>query len=444
MSMSRKEIWLAVIVLPPALLLVFIMGLFAYMDATKTPLHPDLQQVRSVTHADPAPKWIDAVERGRQIMRAGLAQQNLPGLSVAVGVDRDIVWAEGFGWADIQTRAPVTPDTRFRIGTASNVLTSAAVGVLLEKDGLKLDEEVQTYVPQFPKKQWPVTLRQLMGHVAGVKTDSGDEGPLFSQRCERPVEALPHFADRELLFKPGTQYAYSKYGWILVSAAVEAAADQPFLTFMREQIVQPLGMDDTGAESATEENPEHVGEPAEDAPFLTFFRQVILEPLGMGGSKAATGEIPDRATFYFPRFGADPLYGLHVMRPHNLSCYAGSMAFLSTPSDLVRFGLAINSGTLLQPATVQLLQTSQQLTSGQETGYGLGWDLATVTLAGEPTQAVGHDGESLGGRVVSLMTFPERGLVVAVMANISFADTKSIALNLAQAFAEQGRSPARQ
>jgi hypothetical protein len=77
------------------------------------------------------------------------------------------------------------------------------------------------------------------------------------------------------------------------------------------------------------------------------------------------------------------------MRPHNLSCYAGSMAFLSTPSDLVRFGLAIDSGKLLQPATVQVLRTSQQLTSGQKTGYGLGWALKTVTLVGEPAQAVG-------------------------------------------------------
>ena len=217
--------------------------------------------------------------------------------------------------------------------------------------------------------------------------------PLFRQRCERPVEALQRSAHGALLFEPGTQYRHSKYGWILVSAAVEAAADQPFLTFMRKQIFQPLGMDNTGAESATEENPERVGEPAEDAPFLTFIRQVILEPLGMGGTKVKPATDP--ATVYFPGFGYDPLvrYGLHVMPPHNLSCYAGSMAFLSAPSDLVRFGLAINGGTLLQPATVRLLQTSQQLTSGQETGYGLGWDLDTVTLAGEPTQAAGHDGE---------------------------------------------------
>jgi serine beta-lactamase-like protein LACTB len=436
---NRRDTWVMRIGVAAIALVAVIVGLPMYMIATATPLHSQPESAPSVTQSEPLPQWTDAVDRARHTMRAGLAEQNLPGLSVAVGVGGDVVWAEGFGWADVQTRAPVAPDTRFRIGTASQVLTSAAVGVLLEKGRLRLDDEIQTHVPQFPKKQWPVTLRQLMGHVAGVGTDSGEERPLVYQRCERPVEALRHVADQELLFEPGTQYRYSNYGWIPVSAAVEAASDQPFLTFMRDQIFQPLGMDDTGAESATEENPEHVGEPQEDAPILALLQDVILQPLGIGGTKSrsATGATADPATLYGPGFGAGPVFrhGLHVMRPRNLSCYAGSMAFFSTPSDLVRFGLAIDGGTLLQPATVQRLQTSQHLTSGQETGDGLGWDLETVTLAGEPTHAAGHDGELRGGKMVSFVTFRERGIVVAVMSNISYADTSALALKVAEAFA---------
>jgi CubicO group peptidase (beta-lactamase class C family) len=351
-------------------------------------------------------QWIDAVEQARQIVRASLTEQNLPGLSVAVGAGGEIVWAEGFGWADLEKRAPVEPAMRFRIGTASTALTSAAVGLLLEKGRLKLDEKIQTYVPEFPEKQWPVTLRQVMGHLGGVRTDSGDEGPLFSERCERPVEALQHFAESPLLFEPGTQYRYSSYGWILVSAAVEAAADEPFLTFMQKQIFEPVGLADTRADSATK-------------PIL------------------------DRATPYFPRFAADPRYGPDLMRPLDYSCYAGASVFLSTPSDLVRFAMAINSGKLLQPATVQLLQTSQRLPSGQETGYGLGWDLETVELLGKETRLIGHDGESLGGMVASFMTFPDHGIVVAATSNTSYADTYSVAVKIAQVFAEQGNSPAR-
>jgi CubicO group peptidase (beta-lactamase class C family) len=243
-----------------------------------------------------------------------------------------------------------------------------------------------------------------MGHLAGVRNDAGDEEPL-SAHCERTVEGLQRFAERALLFEPGTQYRYSTYGWILVSAAVETVAHEPFFTFMRRQVFEPLGMDDTSADA---------------------------DPR------------PDRAIYYFPRFAADPRYGPQEPTEVDYSCFAGSSAFLSTPSDLVRFGMAITSGKLLQPATVQLLQTPQRLASGQETGYGLGWDLETVALGGEQRRLVVHDGELRGGMVTSFITFPEGGIVVAVTSNISYADTASLALRVAQAFAEPTRSPARQ
>jgi CubicO group peptidase (beta-lactamase class C family) len=173
-------------------------------------------------------------------------------------------------------------------------------------------------------------------------------------------------------------------------------------------------------------------------------RKQIFEPLGMDRTQAdsATEPIPDRVTSYFPRFAADPHYGPDLMRPLDYSCYAGSSVFLSTPSDLVRFAMAINSGKLLQPATVQLLQAPQQLPSGKDTGYGLGWDLETVALAGKQTRVVGHDGDSLGGMVASFITFPEHGIVVSVISNISYADTFNSAVKIAQAFAEQGSTSA--
>jgi hypothetical protein len=130
------------------------------------------------------------------------------------------------------------------------------------------------------------------------------------------------------------------------------------------------------------------------------------------------------------------------MRPLEYSCYAGASVFVSTPSDLVRFGLAVNGGKLLQPATTQLLQTSLRLPSGEETGYGLGWDLETPTLAGAQARLAGHDGETLGGMVASFMTFPD-GLVVAVTSNISYADTYAVGLKIAEAFAKPQRNSAK-
>lgn len=406
MAKSRTQTWLALIVLAVGLLLAAVVGLGLYMTSTATPLHPNVQEVASVIDSAPSPAWAGAVEQGRQIVRKALSEKNLPGVSVAVGVDDQIVWAEGFGWADIEKRVPVAPATRFRIGTASTMLTSVAVGRLLEDGRLELDKEIQTYVPAFPRKPWPVTLRQVMGHVAGVRNDGGDEGALLETHCDRIVEGLPAFAEQPLLFEPGTRFSYSSYGWVLVSAAIEAVAREPFLGFMRTQVFEPLGMRDTVADSAPKST-------------------------------------NDRATFYFPRFMAQPRYGPDVMREIDYSCYAGSSVFLSTPSDLVRFGMAINGGKLLQPATVQRLQSSQRLASGEETGYGLGWDLETITLAGKQTRVVGHDGDSLGGMVASLRTLPEQRIVVSVTSNISYADTSTLASSLAQAFAGQAGSPAR-
>jgi serine beta-lactamase-like protein LACTB, mitochondrial len=404
MTKKRMQTLLAVGVLAVGGLVAVILGVLAFVMFTARPLHPNADEVPSETHAAPSREWADAVSEAQRIVRADLVEQNLPGLSVAVGADGGLVWAEGFGFANLETRTRVEPDTRFRIGGTSMALTSAAVGLLLERDRLKLDDEIQKYVSAFPAKQWPVTLRHLMGHVAGIRGDEGDEEPL-SQRCEKTVDGLKRFADAALRFEPGTQFRYSTYGWILVSAAVEAAADEPFNTFMRTEIFQPLDMDDTKPDVASDPN-------------------------------------PGRAKFYFPTMAADNRYGPQDAREGDYSCFAGAGGFLSTPSDLVRFALAVSSGKLLQPATVKLLQTPQRLASGEESGYALGWDIEPATLAGAQTRSVGHDGEFAIGGSTSLLTFPERGLVVAVTTNTSFADVAAIALKVAEAFAKKGQSPA--
>ena len=401
--MSRKETWLTAIGLGVGGVFAAGLGLYSFLNSMATPLHSNPQDVPSVTHAAPLPEWAGAVEQGRQLARTGLVEHNLPGLSVAVGAGGEIVWAEGFGWADLESRVPVTPATRFRIGHASKALTSAAVGLLLEKDRLQLGDEIQTYVPAFPRKQWRITLRQLMGHMAGVRHYRNEVDYMPSAHCERASEGLRSFAEDPLQFEPETQSKYSTFGWILVSAAVEAASGEPFFTFMRTQIFEPLEMAETTSDSATE-------------------------------------SIPDQAIFYYPRFSGDPSFGPELAATVDYSCVAGAGAFLSTPSDLVRFGTAVNSGKLLQPATVRKLQTPQVLASGEETEYGLGWTLETVPLAGEPTRLASHASRTLLGGSTSFMTFPERGLVVAVTTNISFAATRSIALGIAEVFAAQRKS----
>lgn len=379
-------------------LIVAISGLSLLVRLTATKLHTEPRQIPSVTNSPPSPKLADVIEQSRNFVRTSLSDGNLPGVSVAAGLDGKIVWAEGFGFANLENHVPVTPEHRFRIGTASIALTSAGLGVLLDEGRLKLDDEIQMYVPEFGKRQWPVTIRQVMGHLGGVMGEDPDNGVLTSSPCERTTDALNLFI-KEPIFQPGKEFRFSTFGWILLTAVVERVANQPLTAFMEEKVYRPLGMLDTVKDSAK-------------------------------------GPVPNEATSYFPRFLSRPVFGVTLFHKFDYSCYGGASGYLSTPSDLVRFGMAMNGGKLLRSDTVQLLQTPQRVESGEETGHGLGWELKTITVDGQPVRGAGHDGMIFGRTAMSLLTLPERGIAVAVTSNIpSLEGTGSLAERIARAFA---------
>lgn len=365
--------------------------------------------------APPAARYADAVEHVQLLARNLIIDENLPGVSIAVAVDGELAWAEAIGWADLRERVPLTPRTRFRIGGVSQPITAAAVGLLHQRGLVDLDAPVQEYLPSFPEKSWPVTTRQLMGHVAGLGHYGGgeaaqinpdDELPIARRSCTVAADALDLFAGDALRFEPGTSFRYSSYGWVLVSAVVEAAADEPFLDFMAREVFAPLGMQDTML----------------DAPG---------GPLGRHGHT-----VPGRAGLYFPSFAMRTRFGLQDAPNIDHTCLQGADGFVSTPSDLVRLGLAMSRDDLLQADTLELLQTEGRLESGEATGYGLGWFVRRVPLHGSQVRVIGHGGSAVGGSA-SFLTFPDQGLVIAVTSNVSFAEdaVRSLALAVAEAFA---------
>src|SRR5215510_6015922 len=228
MSNTRVPRWISFLLLGAGVLIVAVPSLLVYMRLTATRVNPDPEKIASVTSSQPSQKWAAAVDRGRGFVRTTLSEENLPGMSVAVGVDGEIVWAEGFGFANLENSVPVTPEHRFRIGTASIPLTSAGIGVLLDEGRLKLDDEVQIYVPEFGGK--PPTIRQVMGHLGGLMGEDPDNGVLTSSHCEQTADALALFAKKPIS-KPGAEYQYSTFGWVLLSAVVEAAANKPLAAF---------------------------------------------------------------------------------------------------------------------------------------------------------------------------------------------------------------------
>jgi CubicO group peptidase (beta-lactamase class C family) len=301
-----------------------------------------------------------------------MASTLAPGAQIAVSRNGKLVWSESFGCADLELDVPVSAKTRIRIGSVSKPLTSAALGALVEQGRLDLDAPVQLYVPDFPKKAWPVTSRQLAGHLAGVRHYEGDEYRI-RDHYDSVRAGLAIFEKDALLFEPGTKYSYSSYGWNLLSAVIEGASGEPFLSLMQKRVFGPAGMRNTSAD--------------DPAPI-----------------------VPGRARSYT----RDALTGHVVNAPYvdNSYKWAGG-GFVSTAEDLVAFANALLEGRLLNSATVKLLWTSLKTSDGKPTEYGLGW---TVDRDSKGRARVRHSGGAMGGSA-NLVLYPEQSLVVALLVN---------------------------
>jgi CubicO group peptidase (beta-lactamase class C family) len=322
----------------------------------------------------PAPdaRYANAIAEARRIARSIVLDSGVP---LAVGVNGRIVLSEGFGWADIENQVPVTPLTRMRIGSVSKSVTSSALGLLSERGRLDLDAPVQRYAAAFPGKRWPVTVRQVAGHIGGIRHYNGNEND-SAKRYATVTEGLSIFKDDTLLFEPGTKYSYSSYGWNLLSAVVEGASGVDFLTYMRREVFEPLGL-----------------------------RSIVAEH--------TDSIIPWRATFYERARDGALLRAQYVDNSYK---WAGG-GFVSNTEDLVHYAYAMLGTTFLKPATTQTLFASQKLRNGDLTNYGMGW--GTMTDDGG-RRIVNHTGGSVGGRAVLIM-YPAERVVVAMLANAGHA-----------------------
>lgn len=336
---------------------------------------------RSEPTSPTAPSTQQVVSAVRQFITDTLRVLGAPGASICVLQDGRTIWSAGIGMADLEQRVPVTTTTKFRVGSVSKALTSVALGQLYESGKLDWDAPVQRYVPGFPVKRWPITARQLAGHLAGIRHYS--PGEFENQKHYVTVtEGLTIFAGDSLLFEPGTQYGYSSYGYNLLSAAIEGASGEPYLRYMAKYVFKPAGMTHTAAEE-----PDSI--------------------------------IPERGRYYSRTDSTGPV----VNAPFVDNTYKwASGGFLSTAEDLARFGERLLGGGMLRPATVELLWTSMRTSDGQATEYGIGWSVETDSLG---RRRIRHSGGSVGG-TAQLIIYPDAKLVVALLVNSDYTFTRAL------------------
>jgi CubicO group peptidase (beta-lactamase class C family) len=310
-------------------------------------------------------KLAEAKSEAREIIQTELTPK-VPGLDVAVAVNGAIVWSQGFGYADLETKTPVVSTTRFRIGSVSKPLTAAGLALLVERGKIEIDAPVQKYIPDFPQHDTAITLRILAGHLSGIRNYRGSEA-VSNKPYPDLRSALKIFEDDPLVSPPGSKFSYSSYNWNVIGVAMQSAAKEDFLRYMESNVFKPLEMTHTG--------PDRAG---------------VADP--------------NRAHFYeldsSGKFIAAPKVDCSSKWP--------SGGILSTAEDLAHFGSAMSKPGFLNEESLKLLFTSQSSSDGKPTHYGVGW------FVGQTLRY--HEGDSVGGTSV-LLLFPSFGTVVAIVSN---------------------------
>jgi CubicO group peptidase (beta-lactamase class C family) len=318
---------------------------------------------------------MSAQQRADQLVQQRLTQDHLPSLSVAVMRNGTLVYVHAAGLMDIDHRTPATPKTLYPIGSVTKVLTATAALQLAAAHKLDLAAPVQHYCPAFPDKGEPITTRELLAHTSGIRHYDYrhfDKDFLNTRHYPSIQSAFVKFAYDPLVAKPGVEYHYSSWGYVVAACVIEGASGMGYGRYVAQQILKPAGMIDTRL-------------------------------------NVATMEIAGRATGYL----LDTAGTLQASGFFDPSDRYGAGGMLSTPTDLVRFGQALLVGKLLDRHTVrEQLWSSATLASGKPTGHGLGWDLTPDGIA------VMKGGTSVGATSY-LYIRPEQGIVVALVTNLS-------------------------
>lgn len=312
-----------------------------------------------------------------------VAAKQSTAVSVAIYAGQLPIWTRAWGKADVENDVAATPRTMFRLASISKPFTGVAIMRLVEMGRVKLDVPIQKYLPQFPRKRWPITLRQLLCHQSGIRNYR--DGEMESTRHFPTVTAgLEMFAKDPLLFEPGTRTFYSSYGYNLAGAVIEAVTRRPYAEFVHDEVLAPAGIEDM--------RPDDV-----------------------------FAIIPHRASGYRLRKDGQ----LENCGLADTSYKIPSGGWVATAEDVVRLARALMRGRILKEETRELMWTPQRLKNGTETGYCLGW----VTGDEHGVRVIEHSGGQPGSNT-HIMFSPEKNVAVAVLTNLEDGGAKRLATDI--------------
>lgn len=308
----------------------------------------------------------------KKLAKKFLRKHGITGMSISVSQHGELIWSKGFGFSNRKLRTRVKPDTTiFRVASISKSITALALAKLLDDKLIDLDSSIYNFVPDYPKHQYDITIRQLGGNLAGIRHYKDNVEYAFNKKMSI-TEGLDLFKNDPLLFEPGTQYNYSSFGYVLLSEVMQKATNSPFDNFVNDSVFKPLNM----AHSMMD---------------------------------ASDFVVPNCTHFY-----KNSLLKRHIQASPVCNEYkvAGG-GFLSTSEDLIKFGNEIISPKIVSKESLSEIITSQRLKTGERTGYGIGFSVET-SKNGTPKYY--HTGGGVGASTI-LIAYPEEEVVITVLTN---------------------------
>ncbi len=339
----------------------------------------------------------DLAARMDDVAESLLREANLAGFSVAVSRGGTVVFAQGYGFADLPGGVPASADTVYGIGSITKQLTAAAMLQLQEDGKLALDDDIRTYLPGYPTNGRRISIRQLLSHTSGVPELTVQQSYSGTSEAGTTREALMHAVlSLPLDFVPGTQWRYSNSGYVLAGMILERVTGLSYDAYLTKHVLGPLGLRDTSV----------CPDDRSSAPYAR-------------GYEPQTG-IWTRAI----RLGR-PL-SLVPAKPVDMDIASSAGAGCSTVFDLLAWTEALKSGKVVSPASFRLMTTPVTLADGSTFPYGLGLFFREFGTH----RAIVHGGIIENGFVGMLSDFPDDGLSVAVLANTFLADPEPLMVRI--------------
>jgi D-alanyl-D-alanine carboxypeptidase len=312
------------------------------------------------------------LERAAEYLSSSLQRHQIPGMSLAITRGGTILHQTSYGFANLEHATPANVETLYEIGSITKQFTATLVMLLAREKKLSLDQSVRHWVEAAPKEWEPVTIRNLLNHTSGIKnfteTPNFDKREISDVTQEELVELVSSFP---MEFRPGQKWQYCNTNYYLLGMIIEKASGLAYEQYLKEKILQPLGMTQTRLDNRS-------------------------------------NVTPGRADGYMVEVGSSPRNAPLI----SLTWAFSAGALLSNVRDLAKWDLALHSGRLLDKAAQEEMWSPTRLIDGTLVQYGYGWELHQV----RDHRAVGHVG-GIPGYSSSILRFPERDLSIILLSN---------------------------